>query len=173
MARTTSTCRFLFHRLPLGLAAALLLIGVAINFANVVARYLFRSAFYGAEEAMIYMAIWSIFLAAVAVAYEKADLTMDFFASRVGPGARRLVEGLISAVTVAVCLFMAWQSLALLRRLFQNEQRSLALEVPMVVPQASLLIGFLLIAAAVMARFLDRDASDEARPDAPAGGSQS
>lgn len=161
MSSNSSICHLLFHRLPLGLAAALLLTGVAINFANVIARYLFRFAFYWAEEAMIYAAIWSIFLAAIAVAYDKADLTMDFFATRVAPGARRLVEALITVVTVAVCLFMAWQSLSLLRRLFQNEQRSLALEVPMVVPQASLLVGFLLIAAAVVARYLDRDVAGD------------
>lgn len=173
MSRNSRTCRLLFHRLPLGLAATLLLIGVAINFANVVARYLFRYAFYWAEEAMIYMAIWSIFLAAVAVAYDKADLTMDFFATRVSPTARRFVEMLITAITVTVCLFMAWQSLSLLARLFLNEQRSLALEVPMVVPQASLLIGFLLIAAAVTARYFERNADDAARPAAPAEGPRS
>ena len=47
-----------------------------------VARYVFLAAFYWAEEVMVYLAIWSIFLAAAAVAYDGRHLTMDLFAAR-------------------------------------------------------------------------------------------
>ena len=80
-----------FRAIPLSLAATLLIVAVAINLANVIGRYAFQAAIYWAEEAMIYMAIWSIFLAAVAIAYDGADLTMGLFSARLSPPWRRIV----------------------------------------------------------------------------------
>ena len=96
-----------FIAFPLGLAALLLIAGVAINFANVIGRYVFQSAIYWAEEAMIYMAIWSIFLAAIAIAYDRARSHHGFL---LGAALRSLEADRrrgMTAVTVAVCLFMA------------------------------------------------------------------
>ena len=67
----------------------------------------------------------------------------------------------MTAATATVCLFMASQSVAVTRTLFRNGQNSLALEIPMVVPQASLLVGFVMIAAAVVARFFWSDREDD------------
>jgi TRAP-type C4-dicarboxylate transport system permease small subunit len=156
-------CRLFFHGLPLGLAAVLLMAGVAVNLANVVGRYAFQNAIYWAEEAMVYMAIWSIFLASVAIAYDRAHLTMDLFATRLSPRWGRLADGAITAVTVAVCLFMAWQSLTITRTLIRNGQNSLALELPMAIPQSALLVCFVLIGAAVVARFILRVVDDNDR----------
>lgn len=148
----------IFRRIPLATAAALLLAGVSINLANVVGRYLFLAAIYWAEEAMVYLAIWAIFLAAVAIAYDGTALTMDFFFVRMPPALRRLVNVSIVATTAAVCLFMAWQSLLIARVLVRNDQKSIALEIPIVIPQLALMFGFTMIAAAVVVRFvLSRD----------------
>lgn len=155
-SRPVRVCRLLFRGLPLGLAAALLIGGVAVNMANVIGRYFFQNAIYWAEEAMIYMAIWSIFLASVAIAYDQAHLTMDAFATHLSQRLRRLAEGIIAAVTVTICLFMALQSLTLVRTLIRNGQNSIALELPMAIPQSSLMIGFTLISAAVITRFVLR-----------------
>ena len=163
-SRLVRVSRILFHSIPLGLAAAFLIVAVGLNFANVVGRYVFLTAIYWAEEAMIYLSIWSIFLAAIAIAYDRADLTMDFFSARLAEKWKRFADAIMTAVTVTVCLFMAWQSLAIARVLVRNGQKSLALEIPMVVPQASLLFGFIMIATAVAARFLLKPASGE--PDA-------
>lgn len=73
----------LLHRLPLTLAAFLLLGAIAINFANVVGRYLFLASIYWADEAMVFLVIWSIFLAAVAVTYDGSQLTMDLFSTNI------------------------------------------------------------------------------------------
>ena len=150
--RLTRLCGIGFHAIPLALAAALLIASVFVNLANVIGRYAFQAALYWAEEAMIYMAIWSIFLAAVAIAYDRADLTMGLFSARLPSPWRRIAEGVMTAITVAVCLFMAAQSLTITRTLIRNGQNSLALELPMWIPQSSLLFGFVMIAAAVIAR---------------------
>ena len=157
----------LFKRIPLALAATLLLLGVAINFANVIGRYFFLVSIYWAEEAMIYLAIWSIFLAAVAIAYDRADLTMDLFAARLPAGWRRTVDGVMAVVCIATFGFMVWQSVAVARLLVRNGQKSLALEIPMVVPQAALLFGFAALALATAVRWL----LDFGRSPAPDGAS--
>jgi C4-dicarboxylate transporter, DctQ subunit len=157
-------CDIAFRTTPLVLAAALLIGSVLINLANVIGRYAFHSALYWAEEAMIYMAIWSIFLAAIAIAYDGADLTMGLFSARLASPWRRIAEGAMTAVTAAVCLFMAAQSLTITRTLIRNGQNSLALELPMWIPQTSLLFGFVMIAVAVTARFLLGRAEDAVVP---------
>jgi TRAP-type C4-dicarboxylate transport system permease small subunit len=146
--------RVAFHSIPLGLAALFLVAAVAINFANVIGRYMFSAAIYWAEEAMIYLSIWSIFLAAAAVAYDGTALTMDFFSARLPVFWKRFIDAAIASLTVAICLFMSWQSVLIARVFLRNEQKSVALEIPMLVPQASLLFGFLAIACAVTVRFL-------------------
>lgn len=147
-------CRLIFRQLPLGLAAALLATGVTINFINAVGRYFFEAAIFWAEEAMVFLAIWAVFLAAIAVAYDRAELAMDFFSSSLPKRWKRLVDAAMTSATILVCLFMATQSLTLLRTLIRNGQHSVALDVPMAVPQASLTFGFVMIAGAVTARFL-------------------
>lgn len=152
-SRISRLCRLFFRQLPLGLAAGLLTVGVIINFINAVGRYGFDAAIFWAEEAMVYLAIWAIFLAAIAVAYDRAELAMDFFSASLPKRWKRYADAAMTTVTVVVCLFMATQSMTLLRTLIRNSQNSVALEVPMAVPQASLTFGFLMIAGAVIARF--------------------
>lgn len=156
-------CRMIFREIPLALAASLLITSVIINLVNVIGRYVFLYAIYWAEEAMIYMTIWSIFLAAIAIAYDRADLTMGLLFTKLSSPWKRIFEGVLAWVIVAVCLFMASQSLVITKTLIRNEQNSVALELPMWIPQSSLLFGFLMIAAAVAARFLLR-LSDEQTP---------
>ena len=163
---TARICELIFRKLPLATAASLLLVGVSINLANVIGRYVFLAAIYWAEEAMVYLSIWAIFLAAIAIAYDGTALTMDFFIVRMPPALRRLVNALIVAITAAVSLFMAWQSVKIAQVLVRNDQKSIALEIPMVAPQAALMFGFTMIAAAVIVRFVR---SHKDAPPAPGG----
>ncbi len=142
----------LLHRLPLTLAAFLLLGAIAINFANVVGRYLFLASIYWADEAMVFLVIWSIFLAAVAVTYDGSQLTMDLFSTRLPPRWQRVLDAVIAAVCLATFAFMAWQALTVVRTLMRNDQRSIALDIPIAIPHAALLVGFALSALVVIAR---------------------
>jgi TRAP-type C4-dicarboxylate transport system permease small subunit len=159
----------IFRKLPLAAAAALLLSAILINLVNVIGRYVLHAAIYWAEEAMVYLSIWAIFLAAIAVAYDGTALTMGFFVARVSPGLHKLMNASITAVTAAVSLLMAWQSVQMAMVLVRNGQSSIALEIPMVVPQAALIFGFVMIAAAVVTRFaLEGDGkADAATPALP------
>ena len=97
--RLEALAELLLHRLPLTLAALLLLGAIAINFANVVARYLLLASIYWADEAMVFLVIWSMFLAAVAVTYDGSQLTMDLFLARLPLLLQRVLNGAIAAVS--------------------------------------------------------------------------
>jgi TRAP-type C4-dicarboxylate transport system permease small subunit len=137
-----AAAELLLQRLPLTLAALLLLAAIAINFANVLARYLFLASIYWADEAMVFLVIWSIFLAAVAVTYDGSHLTMDLFSTRLPPRWQRALDALIAAVCLATFAFMAWQAVTVVRTLLRNDQRSIALDLPIAVAHAALLVGF-------------------------------
>ncbi len=162
--RLDALAELILHRLPLTLAAFLLLGAIAINFANVVARYLFLASIYWADEAMVFLVIWSIFLAAVAVTYDGSQLTMDLFSTRLSPRWQRALDAVIAAVCFVTFAFMAWQALIVVRTLMRNDQRSIALDIPIAIPHAALLVGFALCAVVVVLRLFIRGRS-AAAPD--------
>ena len=43
-----------------------MLVGVAISFANVIARYVFGYALFWAEETLVFLAIWGVFIGVAA-----------------------------------------------------------------------------------------------------------
>lgn len=143
---------WLFRSLPLTLAAALLIGAIIVNFSNVVGRYLLQRSIYWADEAMVFLVIWSVFLAAVAVAYEGGQLAMDLFSARLPGRGRRVLDVVIAAVSLATFAFMAWQAGVVIATLLRNDQRSIALDIPMAIPQAALLVGFAAMALAVAVR---------------------
>ena len=49
----------------------------------------FLASIYWADEAMVFLVIWSIFLAAAAVTYDGSQLTMDLFSARLPARAQR------------------------------------------------------------------------------------
>jgi TRAP-type C4-dicarboxylate transport system permease small subunit len=151
-ARLERTAELVLHRLPLTLAAILLLAAIAINFANVVARYLLLSSIYWADEAMVYLVIWSVFLAAIAVTYDGSQLTMDLFSTRLPPRWQRALDGAIAATCAMTFAFMAWQAMIVVATLTRNDQRSIALDIPVAIAHAALLVGFAFSVLVVVAR---------------------
>lgn len=147
-----TAAELVLHRLPLTLAALLLLAAIAINFSNVVARYLLRASIYWADEAMVFLVIWSIFLAAIAVTYDGSHLTMDLVSTRLSPRWQRMLDGVIAAVCILTFAFMAWQAITVVRTLMRNDQRSIALDIPIAIAHSALLVGFVFSALVVAAR---------------------
>ena len=63
--------------------ALLFLVAVAINIINVIARYVFSDPIFWAEEVLIFIVIWTVFiLVAGSITYRGAHLNMDLIYSR-------------------------------------------------------------------------------------------
>lgn len=144
--------RHVFVTLPRWLMGSLLLAGVAICVSNVVARYVFGHALFWAEEVMVFLTIWGVFIGAAAATYEHAHLKMDLFSLAARGARRRALELAIAATLLACCLFMLVQSWQVVRLFWQGGAVSVAAGVPKWLAHLALPAGFGLMALAVLAR---------------------
>lgn len=145
--------RLIFVRVPRLLTGTLVLVAIAVNFANVVARYVFASAIFWTEEVLVFLMLWSVFLAGVTIAFNGEHINMDLFLDRFSGPWKRLVMGSVAVVFIACCAFVLLQSWEVVGLHLTNGTRSMAAGVPMTIPHAALLVGFALMALAVAYRF--------------------
>jgi TRAP-type C4-dicarboxylate transport system permease small subunit len=148
--------------LPRLIVGTLFLLSLLLNFANVIARYLFSSPIMSAEEILTYSMIWCIFLGAVLVTWEGRHLRMDLVFIVCSPGLRRWLSLVGLVVFMAVCLTVALASIEVVTLVSRNGERSVVAEIPMVVPYIVLPLGFGLMSVAVMLRFRALVQADEA-----------
>ena len=144
--------RRLLHDVPRYFAGLLLLAGVAVNFANVIGRYLFGSAIFWAEEIMVFLLIWGVFVGAVAVAWRGGHLRMDLFSTRLETPWREAVNALTVIAFIGCSVFVAIQSWGVTMLFARSGQVSVTAGVPMTVPHAALLLGFVAMVIAVLVR---------------------
>jgi TRAP-type C4-dicarboxylate transport system permease small subunit len=129
-----------------------MLLGVALCFANVVSRYVFGSAIFWAEEVLVFLTIWGVFIGTAAAAYDGAHLNMDLFQSAVRGPARTALNLAVALAMIACCAFAAWQSYTVVKLFVAGGQVTVAAQLPKAIPHAALLAGFALTALAVAVR---------------------
>lgn len=137
---------------PRAILGILILAGVAINFSNVVGRHLFGTALFWAEEVLVFVVIWSVFVGIVAVTYNGAHLRMDLLSAKI-PGVWRKIVNALVWLTLLLCAgFVASQSYLVISTLGKNAIVSNAASVPMVIPHTALFVGFILVVVATIVR---------------------
>ena len=144
--------RFLFATGPRAVAAVLILAGIAINFANVISRYVFDFALFWAEEIMVFLVVGCVFLGAAAVAFDGTHLKMDLVSTRITSPWREVVNGLMTIVLLVCGVFVTVQSWKAVSLFAEGGDVSVTASVPMVIPHAALLIGIVLMVLAVLSR---------------------
>jgi C4-dicarboxylate transporter DctQ subunit len=144
--------RLLFVTAPRLLLGAIMLTAVAINFANVVGRYVFRQPLFWAEEVLVFLVVWAVFIGMGTIAYRGDHLSMDLFSSRLRGPARIVVNVLVAATLVACCAFAVTQSWQVVSLFAAAGQVSVAAGIPKALPHAALIAGFGLTALAVLVR---------------------
>ncbi len=144
--------RFIFVSLPHWALGCLMLVGVAISFANVVARYVFGYAIYWAEEVLVFLVIWGVFIGMAAAAYERSHLNMDLFSNRISGRVKLALNAAMTATLLACCGFMLVQSWQVVSLFYQSGVVSVSAGVPKWIPHAALPVGFALTALAVLIR---------------------
>jgi len=161
---------------PRFIVAALILASITLNFANVIGRYVFFSPIVWAEEVMIFIMIWCVFIGSVLVTWDGRHLRMDLLANIIPSPWREAVNFIAATgflVIAAVVVSQSWIAVSLFANL---GQRSTTAGVPMVIPHAALLIGFALMFVCVAVRFrayvagaLGSEAEDVVRDFTPPG----
>jgi C4-dicarboxylate transporter DctQ subunit len=136
----------------LAIAAGALICIVAINGANVVARYLFGSPFSWAEELMLFLMILSVFAGAIAVTWRNIHIRIDTFIDLASPRIRQAALAIGALVSIAVILTIVYASGRIVTVLHKLDQRSDALDLPSWIPQSFLTIGLAVIALLIGVR---------------------
>ena len=137
-------------------AGIIFLAAVAINFANVIGRYVFHVSIFWAEEIIVYGIIWCVMLGAALVCWQGQHLRVEIIEMFLS---KPHVARLRTVVLVAVCIvavittYLGFQFVGLVGSM---DQRSVVTRLPMVVPFAAVPIGFLLIVIASVVRLIQR-----------------
>jgi TRAP-type C4-dicarboxylate transport system permease small subunit len=129
-------------RILRSLVGSLMLSAVAINFANVIGRYLFGRPFIWAEEVMQFMNIWAVMLGAAIITFNGTHLRMDAFYQMVPRGVRRLLDALTSLLAIVVSGYIIYQSVQMVGMLSATGQRSVIARVPMNLMYLAVPLGF-------------------------------
>jgi len=137
-----------------GLTAALMLIAVALNAANIVGRYVFFRPIASAEEIMLFLLVGTVFLGNAIVGFEGKQLRMDVIVHALPPGPRRALDVAADLTMIAVCVILIVLGWPAVQMLAEFDQRSEAAEVPLVIPQALVPIGLGLNALLVGVRLV-------------------
>lgn len=136
-----------------GMAGALLICSVTLNFANIFGRYFIHSSISWAEEAMLFLMVGCVFLGSSIVTWSGRHIRMDIV-YRLMPEKIRIILDLFSELvfllTAIALVVFAWP---VIRQLVAFDQRSLAANIPLAIPQAMIPLGLLIMAFMVVARF--------------------
>jgi TRAP-type C4-dicarboxylate transport system permease small subunit len=151
-----SILRLLLRDIPRAAIGAIILIAIAINFANIVGRYVFLAPLPWAEEVLVFLVIWGVCLGASAVTYDNRHLDMNLFASGFPPMLGAALEAVKLAALIGFCAYTvsnAWTIVALMER---NGQVSITASIPMTIPYSAFVACFGLIATSAIAGALHR-----------------
>ena len=136
------------------LSAILLISSVAINFANIVGRYVFDASFTWAIEIILFLMVGAVFTGCCAVAWENRHIRMDVLLKILPPNIAAMLGLLSDLVLIATAIAVAVFSYPVISQLAAFDERSAAANFPMVIPQAMIPIGYSVMALLVAVRLL-------------------
>lgn len=132
--------------------AVLLLAAVGLNFVNVLSRYVFSRAIVGAEEIQVFLLVWIAFVGAAVVAWRGDHLRMDVLLHRLPSSWQKRIAGVEAVLVAALSVFMLYQSALFTLQMLRLDRTSDALQLPMTIPHAGVVLGFALLAAVALLR---------------------
>jgi TRAP-type C4-dicarboxylate transport system permease small subunit len=135
-------------------SAVCLMASVLINFANIIGRYFFSVSIPWAEEIMLFLMVGCVFTGCCAVAWQGRQIKMDVLVSLLPPTLRHLLALLSELVMIGTAITVTAFALPVIIKLWDFDERSQAANFPLVVPQAMVPIGYMLMALLVAIRLL-------------------
>jgi C4-dicarboxylate transporter DctQ subunit len=148
-----SPARFILVKIPHIICGVLLLAAIAINVTNVVGRYVFSRPVDWAEEMLIYLVVWGVFISVGSITYQGLHLRMDLLVLGVKGWFRAFLGGLTAVLMIVCSVFVMIQTYGILRSYIASGETSMGAKIPLVFPHTALLVGFAFLAAAALIRF--------------------
>jgi TRAP-type C4-dicarboxylate transport system permease small subunit len=147
------------------LTAILLIVAVALNFANIIGRYVLNAPIASAEEIMLFLLVAVVFLGNSVVSWEGKQIRMDVFLHVLPSALRRWLEFIADLAVIAVSLVLIGLAWPVIHMLAEYDQRSQAADVPLYIPQALIPIGLGLTAILTLARLIKKSVRKRGVPD--------
>lgn len=135
-------------------AAISLFVIVGICGANVACRHFAGFAFSWGEEAMLFLMILMIFAGATAAAWQGSHMHLDMLVRRMPSVWQKASIVASAAISVVLLLTLSTASNQVVSALYRFDQRSVALDFPMWIPQGSVTVGFVMMAALSVLRLV-------------------
>ena len=118
-----------------------------IAFYGVITRYIFRRPPDWAEEIVIYLIIWSVFITASILAAEKGHVAATLIVERFPLKTRRYLAVFNGLVALGFCVAVSFLGYKIVSAAYVNDERSLtALRFPVWIPYLSVAAGCTLVA---------------------------
>lgn len=121
-----------------------MLAAVALNFANIVGRYVFGWAIVWAEVVLVVWLAWSVFIGVMVVTYRGQHLAMDLVSGSLRGRLRTANNTIIYVVLVASLGFAAFQSAKVVLLMVKTGQTHPSIGFPLWVPNLAILAGLVL-----------------------------
>jgi TRAP-type C4-dicarboxylate transport system permease small subunit len=128
---------------------------VALNFINVIGRYVFDATILSADELQIFIMVFMTFLGAAVVAWRNQHLRMDVLVSALPLPVRQLIRIVELAVIVTLAAFVLWNSTYYAEQMYAIGRVSDMARVPMWIPHGVVAAGFGLMALIAALRLIE------------------
>lgn len=152
-------------RICLLLAGLALTLIVIINGVNVFCRYVLFWALSWAEEGMVFLMIAGVFVGVITVTWENLHIRIEAFLNMLHGGWRLAAEWIAVLISAAILVPMGWVSWGVVTKLYNFDQRSDALHLPVWIPQVTIPFALLAIPAVMVLVLLLRGYAGHDRAD--------
>jgi len=142
----------IFIKIPYVVSGALFLVAAAINIVNIIARYVFFKPIFWAEEILIFLMIWGVYVVVITITYRGAHLCMDLIYSAAKPQVKIAINVAVTITFLVCTIFTAVQSWHVVMLHYKNHGVTAGTDIPLVIPHFAVLFGFSLMAVTVLVR---------------------
>ena len=116
--------------------------GVALAFANVIARYGFDYSLTWASELTVYLFLWSMFFASAYLFKIDGHITIDLFVQSLSKKNAKLLLLLNKTITLIFLVLVAYFGYEYLELVIELDERSVDLEIAMWIPYLVIPVSF-------------------------------
>jgi TRAP-type C4-dicarboxylate transport system permease small subunit len=143
----------IFVTIPHVASGVLFVLATGINIVNVVGRYVFSVPLFWAEEVLVFIVIWTVFLLAGSITYRGAHLNMDLLYSGFNAFWKWVINIAIALTLIGCSAFTVTQSWKVIALHIRTGGVTAATEIPLWIPHIAILFGFSFMALAAIVRF--------------------
>ncbi|MFN0299305.1 MAG: TRAP transporter small permease [Burkholderiales bacterium] len=121
---------------------------VALNFVNVIARYVFNDSIHGADELQVQVLVAMAFLGAAIVQWRRQHLRMDVLVGMMPRSVQSVLRVAESILVIVLAIFVVVQSGRYTLQMLDLARTSDALGIPVWISHSLVAVGFTLILVA-------------------------